>query len=165
MGQLMKKIIPCREIEEFLEQIQHGKSLKMICSLRTENCLEWYTRRAVFYKRMFNILSVVNLGVPLVSTALMSLGRGKEIGIILSAITSLSTSLLALYNVREKWTMYRTAAEHIKSQYSLYCGEVFPYDGQDGHAKYLTMLETYMAGIHIQWYDMQKEEKKEEKRL
>ena len=55
MGQLMKKIIPCREIEEFLEQIQHGKSLKMICSLRTENCLEWYTRRAVFYKRMFNL--------------------------------------------------------------------------------------------------------------
>ncbi len=154
--------IPCCESKTFLKQIKYEKEPVEICSLRTENCLEWYTRKAIFYKRMFYILSIINLGVPLASTIFMSLKSDTNIGIVLATITSLSASLLALYNMREKWTMYRTAAEYIKSQYCLYCGKVYPYDEEDAHVKYLTLLEKYMASVHVQWYSLQKENKEKE---
>ena len=157
MGCPMNKIFPCCESETFFEQIQYGKKPEEICGMRTKNCLEWYMRKAVFYKRMFYILSIVNLAVPLASTVLMAQDQSTRVGIVLAGVTSLSASLLALYDMREKWIMYRTAAENIKSQYCLYCGKVFPYDKEDAHAKYLLRLEDYMAGVHVQWYALQKE--------
>lgn len=161
----LKKVFPCCESKAFFEQIQYEKNPVEICSLRTENSLEWYMRKAIFYKRMFYILSIINMGVPLLSTVIMSWDPKTKAGIVLAAVTSFSASLLALYDMREKWLMYRTAAEYIKSQYCLYCGKVFPYDGEDAHEKYLLLLEKYMASVHIQWYGLQKEKgNKEEKR-
>lgn len=74
---------------------------------------------------------------------------------ILSAITSFSAALLSLLGVHDKWVMYRTAAEFIKSQYTLYCAHVEPYNYIDRDEQYLARIEAYMAGIHGQWQALQ----------
>lgn len=155
--QFLKRFFPSCESQAFFGHIQYGKSPKEICSLRTKNCLEWYMRKAVFYKGMFYTLSIVSVGVPLLSTVIMSLYEQSKVGIVFAALTSFAASLLALFDMREKWIMYRTAAEYIKSQYCLYCGKVAPYDGEDAHAQYLLLLEKYMASVHVQWYDLQRD--------
>ena len=158
MCQLIRKIFPCCETKTFFNQIQYGKKPEEICCLRTQNCLEWYVRKAIYYKYMFYILSIINLALPLLSALIIVFNEKSNMGAILAAIASLSASLLALYNARDKWTNYRTAAENIKKQYSLYCGKVAPYDDENAHTRYLLMLEQYMSEVHLQWYNTQKKD-------
>lgn len=163
MCRFIKKLFRCCESEDFFSQIEYGKSPEEICGRRTRNCLEWYMRKAIFYKYLFYILSVINISLPLASSAIMALYERSDIGIILASITSLSAALLALFNARERWTTYRTAAENIKGQYSLYCGRVGPYEFVDCHSQYLSRLEQYMTDVHTHWCDMQIESAKKEK--
>ncbi len=164
MRRLFRIHIPCYEFEDFSRLIEYGKTPEQICYHRTMNCLEWYIRKAIFYKRIFYLLSMVNLLLPLLSTAIMAWKKDSDIGIILSACTSLSASLLALFNARDKWTSYRTAAENIKRQYALYCAKVEPFDDENAHSRYIMLLEQYMTEVHTHWCDMQAEEIKEEKK-
>lgn len=158
MCKLFKKIFRCCESEEFFSQIEYGKDPVEICRLRTKGCLEWYMRKAIFYKYLFYILSLVNLSLPLLSATIMAVTDKKDIGITLASITSLSASLLALFNARDRWTNYRTAAENIKKQYSLYCGKVRPFDDEMAHSNYLYLLEEYMTEVHTHWYQTQMDE-------
>lgn len=49
------------------------------------------------------------------------------------------------------------AAENIKRQYTLYCIQAPPYQGEDAHTRYLQMLEQGMAEEHGHWIAQQKD--------
>ena len=74
MRRLFRIHIPCYEFEDFSSLIEYGGTPEQICYHRTMNCLEWYIRKAIFYKRIFYLLSMVNLLLPLLSTAIVEKG-------------------------------------------------------------------------------------------
>lgn len=147
-----------KECMDFIEALGQAASPKEICRLRTQYCLEWYTRKAIKYKYIFLILSIVNIAIPQISTIVIIEGECILASAVMSAIVSFSAALLALLNVRERWTAYRSAAENIKRQYTLYCLQTSPYQGEEAHLRYLQVLEQGMAEEHKHWVGLQKKD-------
>lgn len=143
------------EVKTFLDGLYYGLSPQIICEKRTIYCLNWYAKKAIHYRFLFFLLSIMNIAAPLISGLLLTYLNKGFISTILSALTSLSASLLALFNVRDKWTSYRSAAEYIKQQYTLYIIKAAPYHTSECHSIYLSTIEDYMANVHSHWYRVQ----------
>lgn len=152
-----------KECIVFINSLRYGMGKEEACRIRTRYCVEWYTKKAIKYKHIFIVLSVINIVIPQINAIVILEGKCTLAGAVLSAIVSVSAALLALLNVREKWTSYRSAAEYIKRQYTLYCGEEPPFQGEDAHGVYLSMLEQYMTEEHSHWAEMQQREHENEK--
>ncbi|MBO5055719.1 MAG: DUF4231 domain-containing protein [Lachnospiraceae bacterium] len=144
-----------KEITHFFNELAYNLPPQVVCQKRTLYCLNWYTKKAIFYKKLFFILSIINISAPIISGLLLNYSKMELPSAILSALTSFSASLLALCNVRDKWTNYRTAAEYIKKEYTLYMAKIKPYNTENCHAIYLTSIEGYMESIHSHWYNAQ----------
>lgn len=152
-----------KEIRTLLRDITSSVPSEKICKIRTEACLVWYTKKAITYKRFYYGLSIINVGIPIVVSIVLGNSGSTFWGATLSAIASFSAALLALFSMRDKWIIYRTAAEYIKSQYTLYCAGAMPYHDNGRHTKYLMVLESYMSSVHGQWYAIEKSQKEHEK--
>lgn len=144
-----------KECMDFINAVNYGERKEEICRLRTVYCLEWYTRKAIQYKAVFIVLSIVNIAIPQISTILLMKNEYPVAGAVMSAAVSVSASVLALLNVKDRWTSYRSAAEFIKAQYGLYCLKAPPYHGEDPHTVYLCTIEQYMTKEHGNWVKMQ----------
>lgn len=149
-----------KETKTFFDGLNYEITPKTICRNRTIYCLNWYSRKAIFYKNFFYILSVINIAAPLISSLLTTYFEMNIIGATLSALTSFSASLLALFNVRDKWTNYRSATEYIKNQYILYLANAAPYNVDACHTLYLATIEEYMVKVHSHWYHTQTSDEK-----
>lgn len=145
-----------RECRNFINSLAYGVSPKEICKLRTWYCIEWYTKKAIKYKCVFICLSIINIAIPQISAIIVLKGQCALASAVLSSIVSFSTALLALLNVKERWTAYRSAAEVIKREYTLYCIQAPPYQGAEAHVSYLKILEQGMAEEHRHWIGTQK---------
>lgn len=148
------------EIKEcmiYIDSLDFKADPAAICRLRTRYCVEWYTKKAVEYKYIFLILSIVNVAVPQISAIIALQGMCNLASAIMASIVSFSTALLALLNVKERWTAYRSAAENIKRQYTLYCMQAPPYHGEEAHRLYLQVLEKGMAEEHGRWIARQRD--------
>lgn len=146
-----------KECMHYIDSLKYGGRKEDICKFRTRYCIEWYSRKAITYKRAFIILSIINVAIPQISTIVVLQSDCSLTSAIMSAIVSVSASLLALLNVKDRWTSYRTAVEFIKKQYTLYCVRAVPFQGDDAHSIYLNMIEQYMTEEHGHWVDMQRE--------
>ncbi len=144
-----------REFDTFWKSYEKGADLESICQSRTEYSLRWYTRKALLYKNLFYTFSIINIVAPLISSAVTSCLEWNCVGVFISVFGSASASLLVLFNMKDKWSTYRTAAEYIKSQYTLYLAKIEAYSGQNPEERYLSMLEAYMQNIHNQWLKKQ----------
>lgn len=153
-----------KETRIFINTLEYGMCKEDICRIRTRYCVEWYTRKAIQYKYLFRFLSVFNILLPQISAIAVLWCQCSIVSTIMTALVSVFTALLALLNVKDKWTSYRSAAEYIKRQYSLYCIKEPPFQGDDAHGIYLSMLEQYMTEEHSHWKEMQKKEYSEEKK-
>lgn len=145
-----------KELQNYINKINPDIPSKEICRERTLDCLRWYSRKAVFYKRFFFLLSIINIAAPLISTYLTSCWKDSLAGSVLAGLTTFSASMLALFNVREKWITYRSVAEYLKSQYTLYCAKSSPYNNDDADMIYLNNIEFYMTTVHAHWCDFHK---------
>lgn len=141
---------------KYITSLKFGESKEEICKQRTLYCIDWYTRKAILYKRLFILLSIVNVAIPQISTIVVLVNKCPLFSAVLSAVVSFSTALLALLNVKDRWTSYRSTAEIIKRQYTLYCVQAPPFHGDDAHIIYLDMIEQYMAEEHGHWREAQK---------
>lgn len=146
-----------KECMKYIDSLDYKADPRAICKLRTRYCVEWYTRKAVTYKNIFLFLSIVNVAAPQISAIFALQGKCSVASAILASIVSFSTALLALLNVKERWTAYRSAAENIKRQYTLYCIQAPPYQGEEAHRLYLQMLEEGMAEEHGRWIAQQRD--------
>lgn len=146
-----------KECMEFINSLKYGMGEECICKLRTKYCVEWYTRKAIKYKLFFIVLSVINIAIPQISTLVVMVTQCSVCSAFFSAIVSVSASLLALLNVKDRWTRYRAGAEYIKKEYTFYCARKPPYEGDNAHIAYLSVLEEYMSEEQRNWIDMQRD--------
>lgn len=146
-----------KECMTYIDSLDYGMDQGTICKLRTRYCIEWYTKKAVKYKNVFIFLSIINVAIPQISAIIALKGKCSVVSAVLASLVSFTTALLALLNVKERWTAYRSAAENIKRQYTLYCIQAPPYEGQEAHKRYLQILEQGMAEEHGRWIARQQD--------
>lgn len=124
---------------------------EQICRKRTEYALNWYIRRAIKNKYMYYVFSCIGIICPLVCNILVICIEDKMVTVILSSITSFAASMLALTNARAKWENYRSAAEMLKREYTLFLSETGIYSGKKRVSRYLHNIEGYMQETHGNW--------------
>ena len=85
---------------------------------RIEHLLDWYIRKANFYKNLFYALSfsliVINALIPVLTNIKI---ENKDIIIsIMSSVATIITSSLTLFTMKDTWFRYRDNAESMKSE-------------------------------------------------
>lgn len=145
-----------KEVNDYLTNLTPTSTPHPICQARTIYCLNWYSRKSVFYKTLYYILSIINIIVPLLSSILVITSDEQDmIAAILSSLVSFSASMLSLYCAKDKWTNYRTVAEFIKSHYVLYLSKSAPYHDNNRDSLYLNTIEAKMENVHMHWVNVQ----------
>lgn len=147
-----------KETDEFLKNLTLSTLPHNVCKARTVYCLNWYSRKACFYKQMYHCLSIINIAAPLFSSIIISLAPEMDVLVaVLSAVATFCASLLSLFGAKDKWTNYRTAAEFIKTQYTLYLSQSAPYNikSSDAISLYLNTIESHMQNTHTHWMNAQ----------
>lgn len=131
-----------------------NRSPEQVCRIRTEYALKWYIKKANHNKRLYYIFSLVGIFCPLLNTVLAVCGTCDCVTVILSSVTTLAASCLALTNARGKWENYRSAAEYLKKEYVLFQAKVPPYESSKRPEIYLKNIESYMMQTHVKWTQM-----------
>ena len=85
----------------------------------TKYCLQWYIRKANRNRIGYYFLSIITVLFPLLNAAFINMDERylpefmkadiSEVHMfftVLSILTSLASSMLALFNVKEKWNIY-----------------------------------------------------------
>lgn len=126
---------------------------------RIQGCMEWYLKKAVYYRRIFYILSIMTIAMPLLTTMTNSLegisdAVAKNMVSGFSMMAALAASALCLFKCQEKWTLYRTTLERMKKILSLYCAGKF---GDDGVNYLISELEECMDAEHSKWEGLQQQ--------
>lgn len=149
-----------REWRDVQALFSENKTPEEICRIRTQYTMEWYIRKANWNKRIYYGLSFIGMLCPLVNVVLASC-EGKQMAIVIfSAITSLAASLLAVTNARLKWENYRSAAEFLKREYTLFQARAGAYQGERRVSAYLNTTEDYMGKTYASWQKLFKDKAK-----
>lgn len=153
-----------KEVEDYLSGLDVALQQNAICKARTIYCLNWYSRKANFYKLIYQTLSIINISVPLLSSFIIAFYPNQDLLVaILSALASFCASLLSLWGAKDKWTNYRNAAEFLKSHYTLYLLQANPYNTAERDSLYLNTIEAQMQNFHSSWIQSQKNSNDTEK--
>lgn len=100
---------------------------------RIEHLLDWYIRKANFYKNLFYILSfsliVINALIPvLINTEITN----KDLIISgISSIATIITSSLTLFTMKDTWFRYRNNVEAMKSECIKFSQKIGVYTDND----------------------------------
>ncbi len=125
-----------REIQEstYLYDDLEDEKLKK----RIKNSLNWFIKKAVVYKRCYYTFSSTSIITPLALTIMNSVESStfmannfKQYSAILATITTVATSLLALFRFKDQWQEYRETAEILKSELMKYQMKTGDYEQQD----------------------------------
>lgn len=83
---------------------------------RISHILNWYIRKAVFYKNLFYLLSVlsiiINSVIPIIT--LIEWNNKNILIACLSSIATIFTSFITLFSMKDTWFRYRRHLELIK---------------------------------------------------
>lgn len=152
-----------KEWEEVQILFADNKKPEEICVLRTEYAMRWYIRKACQNKRFYYTFSLIGMLSPLINAVLVVCGDYRVATVVLSSITSLAASLLAVTNARQKWENYRTAAEFLKREFTLFQARTGVYGGEKRTEAYLYAIEESMQKTHMNWQKIFDKEEKEDK--
>ncbi len=141
----------------------------------TKCCLLWYVRKANKNKKLFYILSFLTIILPVIST--ICLGINDDMGkllfhdkaillhivpLILSGSTSVVTGLLAILNAGQKWNIYRTSAEYLKTEYAWF-NSTYPNPTRNEVQMYMSKINDFMNQQHRQWQKVSFSDKEDAK--
>lgn len=139
-----------RQVEPLYKTIDDS-----ILSTRIRTCLEWYIEDAAKYKFLCKTLGIIGIILPLVITVINAWRPVGEIDnlrantiTILSAITSFIASLQAFLSLQEKWILYRSTAEEIKRELTLYRAGIH---NNDALYSFVVKIEQIMAQEKEEW--------------
>lgn len=140
-----------KEWKEVQCLLTDGKSPEQICKARTVYSMKWYVDKANFNKWIFYVFSIIGIACPLINAVLVVCCDCKMITVLLSSITSMAASILAITNAKSKWENYRSAAEFLKREYTLFQSRTGVYNEADRASVYLQKIEDFMQVIHVNW--------------
>lgn len=140
-----------KEWKEVQCLLADGKSPEQICKARTVYSMKWYVEKANFNKWIFYVFSIIGIACPLINAVLVVCCDCKMITVLLSSITSMAASILAITNAKSKWENYRSAAEFLKREYTLFQSRTGVYNEADRASVYLQKIEDFMQVIHVNW--------------
>lgn len=127
-----------------------------VLKARIKSSGNWYIERAIRFKRLFEILGLISIILPLIISILNNFEKTNLAVSICALLTALVTSLLTFTKCREKWTLYRTTIEQIKRELTLYWVDEL----NDEKLKELAIkIEDIMAQEHKVWIQDLKERK------
>lgn len=144
---------------KFLFEAFYLKDTEELINNRVACCMEWYIRKACFYKKVFYIGSSIALVCPLIVSIVAGINALTDdisiycqiIIIVLGGISSAVTGFLALFHANEKWVEYRAAAEYLKKEITLYKAGIGEYQNRESHLVFLNNVEQYMSKENIEW--------------
>lgn len=127
--------------------------------IRYEQSVKWYIKKANFCKKLFYFLSFLEFFFPgvivIVNCASDCFSFSPKFYItILSVLSTLAASILALFKFHRKWINYRFVAESLQSEFSLYIGKVGAYDCSDNEKRdkiFITNIEKTMKNDLSNW--------------
>ena len=158
----MKNKMKTTEMEDF--EILYKNIENEVIRERIRSSGQWYIERAIRYKRYFYSLSIISIILPLIISSVNILGASWEnevriVTTIASAIVSMVTGLLTFTKCGEKWTLYRSTIEMIKSELTLFWTKT-PVPDEKDLANLTYRLEEIMNKEHSRWKKMQQEDDK-----
>lgn len=140
----------------------------------TKYCLQWYIRKANRNRIGYYILSIITVLFPLLNAAFINMDEAylpefmrtnssmiHIVFTVLSILTSFASSMLALFNVKEKWNIYRSAAEYIKMQYIEFEASTKEKTEQEIN-DYMKKINMYMQDTHMKWQSVAFQEEKQQ---
>lgn len=147
-----------------IKKIEKDNIEKLCCVIkdpilqkRIQVCMEWYQKKAINNKRIFYILSIMTITLPLLVTMVNSLegmtnACAKNMASIFSMLATLAASFLCLFKCQEKWILYRTTLERMKKKLSLYQAGII---GDNAVKELFIELEDCMDVEHVKWEGLQ----------
>lgn len=114
---------------------------------RYERQLEWYDSKSVSCKRNHDILQ----GVVIVCSTLTPIfilvlaPDWNLLAVVTSAVVSAAASAMAAFKIREKWISYRTTAEAMRAEYSMYKTGSGPYSDGGGQQAFVERIESLIS--------------------
>ena len=152
-----------KEWSEVQVLFSENKQPEEICKIRTEYTMKWYIRKANWNKHIYYWFSFIGMLCPLANAILAVCWENQIAIVVLSSITSLAASLLAITNARLKWENYRSAAEFLKREYTLFQARVGLYGESQRVSVYLNVTEEFMGKVHANWQKYFNEDKSTKK--
>ncbi len=137
------------------EYLFHEKDFDV--NKRFEMCLKWYICQAHNYRTIYYVFTLLGAICPILVAALSNISFSSEnvqvVKItltILSISASISAIVLSTFRAQEKWMRYRSVAELLKRERSLFLeGKKKNSDCND--LKFLELIEKYMEQENIDW--------------
>lgn len=140
------------------------KDIEVLCSAiddeilrkRMKSSMEWYTENAVKNRRRFYFLSLLTIIMPLLATLIngwvgVPNSYIKNLVSLCSMLAAVAASSLSLLKCQEKWILYRSTVERMKSLLALYrAGEI----GKKELSTLIQKLEDCMDEEHLEWREM-----------
>lgn len=128
---------------------------------RIQASLDWYIEKATKYKFYFYLFSIITIALPLVVTILNNLCTKESISCcvqnaitVCSVLTTLVASMLTFLKLQEKWLLYRSTAEEIKRELSLYLAQK---SENEELRKLMLRVEEHMSGERKEWFILSKD--------
>ncbi len=129
---------------------------------RYEEELNWYDQKSIHDKKYYNIFQILICVSSAVTPIfiLMNEPNLEMLAVGTSAVIAISTSLVNLFKYRENWINYRTAAEIMRREYSLYNTGIGDYFDVDNKQKvFVERIENLILGENTRWRTLQKKKK------
>ena len=125
-------------------------------SERVDDQLEWYGAKSAYNKRWHYRLQLITLVaaalVPIVSLA--STGFvGRLLVAAIGSIAAISAGVVALFQSRELWTDYRSAAEQLKFEKYLFLTGSAPYTEATNFSVFVNRVEGIIAQENRGWHE------------
>lgn len=125
-----------REVEESTYLYADLKDEKL--QKRVQNSLNWFIKKAVVYKRCYYTFASTSIITPITLTIMNSVESStfiannfKQYSAILATITTVASSLLALFRFKDQWQEYRQTAEVLKAELMKFQMKSGEYANQD----------------------------------
>lgn len=124
---------------------------------RFEQSVLWYIKNANNCKIWYFALSIVGIVLPLSIPILNLFNDSSYVKLLItlvSVFTSFVTALLSLLKSHDKWINYRSVAEALQTELTLYiskCGDYVDSTQEERNQLFAERIETLMGNEHIKW--------------
>ena len=126
---------------------------------RYEKEPDWYDQKAVHNKRIHGLPQVVVIVSSAVTPALILMDESnlRMLAVFTSVIIAISTSAIKTSRFHENWLDYRTTAETMRREHSLYNTGAGDYpDADDRQRFFVERIESLISRENTKWLWFQK---------